>query len=789
MAWSRDPGSGAFVHAGAADEVVVSGKFNIVPFEPDPMVSGQGAYQITAGRADHNTYLWARGSEEGRWGLRVYLALGSYLNTLDAGARTAGHIYAALFRTHVAPYTATTKKYGKVTFTMLKEKDLDAAPPIAVAAADTNVPIEMRFVEGKIETWIKNTHVPDCDYTPVSADHPFYTAHGFGSGTAGAIVKAPKVFALDPVTTPEGRITCIISNGVLFTSENRARPVERGPMTRGAYIQVWTGDYEGELYAGDGKWLRVYNHEDGIRPYAPPDGAGGFKDHWDIAVDGFPPGAPDVPGDPTKKQVGVCTARIGVFHINRLLLGDIPESVGSDIWGSAIGRPANWRLDAAAGIARAFRLTLEERAGVATSPVTCLLPFGSDGLDALLIGTQTQALRLLGDPVIDGTRPQIVTTDAGVIGKDAAWAKDGRAYTMTEQGLAIIGPAGDPAWPLKHQLEHFLSKGAKWVDVRTRVIHDPVEQGLLVLYETRNVNQNATHLFVSLTKDGIGGPFPELYPQNVGPTAVGRVNGEVMIGTRDGRVCTYDPLYKSDIIDWSLPGTPIFSYAPLTLVLSRNAAGEPDGGRKVRVKGVVAVLARHSDPVDLFLFAGRTPEEAYFLESPLLPGQQRVGMRLYPGRTRHRPRVAGGAVVAFIISDPPPGQEATWGTELFTLDVEDAGILREPAAKPDCDLTSGSGSGGSGGSGSGSGSGSGGFGIPGSGSGSGSGGSGSGASSGAPSGGGSGGDPSGPLPSGSSGASHTPVGSPGASIDSWEPVGSGRFLPGPGGSPGSDEGF
>lgn len=716
MTWTRDTPTGAFQKTGTDREVVTALASAAGHPTPLPMIAGTGAYRVVSDRADHFLFIALRMSEDGRRSLEGGLYSGTFLNSIDAGARTGAHIYAAILRTDVKPYTTGSSKYGTVdpsisgTYAVLDEQNLSTGAPAGTTtvAGDRNVPIELRLIDDELQVWIKGN-----DTGVVRAlsedDYPEYNAFGFGSRTAGAIVKDPHVYSLAPIFRPAGQTRCYVSNGILYVSEQGEKPVEIGPISRGATTPVDATDYAGELYVLDGKWIRVFNGiTREIRRYAPPDGSGGYKSYWDIAVDGYPPGAVDYPGDPTKKQVGTTTAQLIETHGNRLYFGGMPENP-NDLWASRIGQPGDMNIGGTS-VGRAYQLSAEERAGIAAGPVTCLRSYSDD---YLLIGLQGGIQVLRGDPILQDTRLDRITSDAGIIGKDAAWVSDlGLAWVVTEQGLAAVG-GSNIEYLSKDRLASIVAKGTDWVDFDTRIVHDSDRFGLLICFTPKDDSLNGTHLWFALDESSRGF-FPERYPLAVGPTAVGRINDVVQIGTRDGHVLEFDDEQKTDHIDSLEQFAGIDSYAPLQLIM------DPDGMRDTLVRQTKVILASGSDGVDIFWRGASTPERAYTDWATL------KGARCYAGMVKHRTRVRGGAIVISISSTPAVGVEASWAVESVDVDADLSGYTRHEVPAPVCGSHGGSGSGSSGsGSGSGSG-GTSGFGQGGSGSGTGTGGSGSG---------------------------------------------------------------
>lgn len=426
---------------------------------------------------------------------------------------------------------------------------------------------------------------------------------GFSSALNGARVLRGALYQLVPVQATRAEVLLVVCGGLLYVCDDQDGVLlfQVPGRVAGTLGQVGIAEWEGQGLIVGGGLASVYD------PITKTLTAWYDDEHsWNGGDFSTLPGAtPPVSGDDTKGR-GTTGATIIEVHNNRVVLSGWSERP-EVVFESAADDRNSFRLNnVELGEAGSFTVNAHDT-------VTCLLSLPSSNL---LIGCKTQMRMQLGDPLYGQiTVPQV--SDSGVSGP--------RASVKNDVGLAAVhSPDGLFNVPQLTQVGSSLPDNIT-SGVLTEGIQIPQDDiGDYVVHLTRNPSEHLLYIFISPVVEGsafhfvydermgryrkdAGFLFPEQFPTPVGPTASILWRGEVLLGTRNGLVLTYQDGLKTDRIAFTGGTTTQNIESWMFLVLTADA--HPVGD--TIVTSWRALLSDASDPVLLQIFGGATAETLF----------------------------------------------------------------------------------------------------------------------------------------------------------------------------------
>lgn len=350
---------------------------------------------------------------------------------------------------------------------------------------------------------------------------------GFVSSSDGAVVAHARTCGLKPESSERKDVTVFIAGGsVGLLKDGALRTLESGVFDPEG--DVWAFVYRQKVYAGDGRVARVIDPNDDADPIVP----------WS-------PTAGYLPGQTTAADVaaGVCTATCGTVYFDRPVLAGAPHDP-QNLFGSKIGDPLDWDT-AADVIDRAYGASTDRsRVG---QPVVALAQ-SATGL--LVIGCRDSIWQMSGDPAIGIPEIIEIDHDSGVSHANALKkVRDGLVLAHSPTGLLLVSPG--TVSPLS---ELVLTEGIQIpredIDDYLVSVGRDSERYLTWVFLTKRATGASVHFAYSERVGrfipGDGGIHPQQFSNNIGPTAVGMVDGKLVLGGRDGYMRVLDDSAKDD---------------------------------------------------------------------------------------------------------------------------------------------------------------------------------------------------------------------------------------------------
>jgi len=464
------------------------------------------------------------------------------------------------------------------------------APATTAHGLPANVPLvlDVRDKDGQIEVRLNGTlfirHTIDtADYYTVFNAYANLRYYGFVSEVDGAVISKAEISPLvQSEPTPMTEIMAIVCDGNLIITEDgvNSQVVAAGVFGKTGLVSMV--EYQRKVWMIGTGIARVFD----------PDPSALSVSAW-TASSGTFPGSSGLPAGQTR-----CT--ILTNFLDRLFIAGDPVDPQNGML-TAVGDATN--MDTAAdNSGRAFELAtgLTGRIG---QPLTCATQ-AANGV--LILGCVAQIWRFVGDPALGTPSLTPASLSSGLTGKDSAALADASTLIAhSPDGAFTIGSApGEPAIPLSAPV---LSAGLE-LDRETAaaiyqiVVRDPGRK-LTYFFMTPVVSGACVHYVydevVGKFTPERGGWFEDVYDPSIGPTAACMFRGNLVLGTRDGRVLYYDDDATAD------DGEAFVSNAPLTLADPKMSNHDA-----ILVDRVSLVLGDGSDPVQLRVYRGRTAEEA-----------------------------------------------------------------------------------------------------------------------------------------------------------------------------------
>lgn len=518
--------------------------------------------------------------------------------------------------------------------------DTPAAGPCTVAhGLGAGVPfvMDVRSYEGRIEIRLNGSlvirHTVDpADYLCVTNPYANQRYYGFASDVNGAVITKAQIAALvKSEPTPMTEVLVAVCDGNIVITEDAINAQTVGVGVFGNDGLVSLAAYQRKVWGVGTGFAKVFD----------PDPSGMTINDWAASAGSFP----------GSSGAGLTRMTMVENFLDRLALAGDPQDP-QNAFLTAVGDATDFDTDADnEGRAFAFGTGLTGRIG---QPITCIKQ-AANGV--LVIGCTSQIWRLAGDPALGTPSLTPASLSSGLTGKDSATlANASTLLAHSPDGAFIVGSGpGEPAIPLSAAV---LRTGIE-IDRNTagdyyQIVVRDAPRHVAYFFLTPKVSGTATHYVYDEQVGGYepkaGGWFEDVYDPSIGPTAACMFRGMLVIGTRDGRLLFYDPDATSD------DGDAFVSNAPLSLLDSK--ASNLDA---IKVETTRVLLDDESDPIQLRVYRGRTPQEAMIGTGRSLAWSRQVSP--YDGSIR---QVASAPALSFEIYS----NDADLGWSLESLEVD-----------------------------------------------------------------------------------------------------------------------
>lgn len=280
------------------------------------------------------------------------------------------------------------------------------------------------------------------------------------------------------------------------------------------------------------------------------------------------------------------------------LSGDLQDP--QNVWFCAVGDADDWDTAAvdAPGRAFAFNNAVTGRIG---EPVRAIQQAAA-GL--LIVGCTNSVWRIAGDPALGIPEVAPILIGSGISGKDSmCLASDGILMAHSPDGAYVIPGFGEPTRLSQGIITESIQFDRKTVGDYLVQVRRDTKAHLTYFYLTPVVSGEALHFVYDERIGGLaagsGGFFVDEYPDEIGPTASVNWRGEIVLGTRDGRLMVYDSTVATDD-DQAAP-----CRWPVSLL------DEPDLSRDTILKRLLIVPTEDSAAMTYKIYGATTPERIY----------------------------------------------------------------------------------------------------------------------------------------------------------------------------------
>lgn len=218
-------------------------------------------------------------------------------------------------------------------------------------------------------------------------------------------------------------------------------------------------------------------------------------------------------------------------------------------------------------------------AGEIGDNIKSLIPYHDD---YLVFGCANSIWLMSGDPASGGSLDPI-SEDTGIFGADAyCWGEGGTLYFWGTNGLYKMNMPGKPACISGMRLPSIVAdEDVNPATHRISMVYDRIRVGILINLTKISDGSNSNYWYDLRASDdsGIGGFFPEVYPDECGVYSSVHYGandpdfGGVLVGCKDGYIRKFDDAAKDDDVgstDTAIDSSVLFG--PLSLTgLGENA--------------------------------------------------------------------------------------------------------------------------------------------------------------------------------------------------------------------------
>lgn len=500
------------------------------------------------------------------------------------------------YRVGIDSSDSTKVSIRPVTFGTIGTAETTTAsdtPPSATAsvahgvAAGTPMLLEVRFVNGALEVRVNDGDPLIIWQGAGVGAYGAYMHFGFESAVSGAVVQKAELLTL-VATEPDAQTEAWIGvcDGNVLISLDGATVQTIGQAAFPPGVPVAMRPYQGKVYAiGGGSARTIDPVLLSVLPW------GGITSLTAL------PGA-------TESSPGVFvagTTRMTMIENDgdRLALAGDPQDP-QNLWESALGDADDFDVTALDRPGRAFA-TSADFPGRIGEPIKGLLR-ASNG--AMVIGCKTTIWVKMGDPALGVPSITPASLGTGVTGKDAmTLAAGGIALMHTTSGLMMLPVGGAPV-PLSQLV---LTEGIQLPrgdeDLYRVIVLRDTQRHRTMVYLTLLAGGTSLHFAyderVGQVQPTAGGFFPDVLPESMGPMSACVYRGELLIGTRDGRVLFVDDDATTD------------DGATIVAKMTVDLLDEPDTSHETILTNMALTPGLASGPIEYTAYGGRTPEEAY----------------------------------------------------------------------------------------------------------------------------------------------------------------------------------
>ena len=249
--------------------------------------------------------------------------------------------------------------------------------------------------------------------------------------------------------------------------------------------------------------------------------------------------------------------------------------------------------------------------------VRCLAPYKDD---YLIFGCSNSIWVMFGDPAYGGAIREVSLT-TGIFGANSfCWDNSNNFYFWGNNGLYRTTIPGTPTCISQWKLPRLVkTEAAGPLTHRITLTYDADRHGILVAITllTDGSNSNYWYDLNALDEQGIGGFFPEVYPNACGVFAgiyydsnTPALRG-IVLGQADGYIRTFDDTVKNDVVGEA--SNAINSYVglgPIAMTRIFRREGVLAGvDLTVAGGGSSETYQKNSDDVDFKIYTAKTSEE------------------------------------------------------------------------------------------------------------------------------------------------------------------------------------
>lgn len=314
--------------------------------------------------------------------------------------------------------------------------------------------------------------------------------------------------------------------------------------------------------------------------------------------------------------------------------------------------------------------------------IRALIPYKDD---YLIVGCATSVWFFIGDPAAGGTLQELSLT-TGIFGANSwCWDDENNFYFWGTNGIYITKVPGLPRNISFICLPELVNDEA--VDPSThRIImsYDRQRHGLLINITTLSdgINSNYWYDLRTIDESGVGGFFPESYPEECGvySTFYYAANDQsyraLIVGCKDGYLRIFDDADKSDDIGDSNEAINSYvTFGPLQMAEDSNREGILTSLNVITAGGALNGSQSDSDDVAFTFFIARTAEEV--LEKLSANSAPSISKTITaPGRLRGSmiTRKVRGAFGGIRMGNVTAAE--TWGLEKVLMFVKPGGRIK-----------------------------------------------------------------------------------------------------------------
>ena len=314
--------------------------------------------------------------------------------------------------------------------------------------------------------------------------------------------------------------------------------------------------------------------------------------------------------------------------------------------------------------------------------IRALIPYKDD---YLIFGCATSMWFLAGDAADGGSINELDLT-VGIFGANS-WCFDGEGnlYFWGTNGLYKTTIPGTPKCISEIKLPDLINdEGVDPATYRITLAYDRVRTGILVCVTLLSDGSNSNYWYDlrTLNETGVGGFFPESYPDECGPyslfyyAANDSSYRDLLIGSKDGYIRKFDESAKDDDIGGSDQAIDSYvKFGPLQIADDPKFEGKITGLDIVSAGALPSGGSSDSNDIDCKLYTADSAEKVIEkLAAGTNPNFSKTF--LTPGRRRgsNIRRKLRGVYVGIELRNNTSGE--TWGLEQLLIDGKKSGRLK-----------------------------------------------------------------------------------------------------------------